>query len=311
MIPNENVALCSSVSVVVPLFNKKSTISRCINAILHQTHKPTEIIIVDDGSIDGGAEVAQVKLEGFIGGRVVRQSNLGVSSARNRGISESISDIVFLCDADDEWKENHIATVMNAVQRDDEFTVYSTMHSVIRGDRVASPSAVIGGSFISAYNSGSGVIHSSSVAVNKSKWSGRIEFPVGIKRGEDTFVWLTLGAKDEIRLINECTVKVHKDIEDGYRRRVGEIPYIYTRNEILRNPEYRDYLRRHSSRVLLMAEIDMQPHIVEKVRRIGVLSIWRGVFISLAGRFIRVTRSYYVFYYVFSRLKRLRAHRSN
>ena len=89
----------SDISVVIPLYNKEKEIARTLRSVLAQTSQPLEIIVVDDGSTDGGAEVVRAIGSPLV--RLVRQSNAGVCAARNRGIAESTGEYIALLDADD------------------------------------------------------------------------------------------------------------------------------------------------------------------------------------------------------------------
>ena len=89
------------VSVVIPLYNKKNYIRRAIRSVMMQTIEDFEIIIIDDGSIDGSGDVVKTFLDSRI--RLIRQENQGVSVARNNGVSNSRADFIAFLDADDEW----------------------------------------------------------------------------------------------------------------------------------------------------------------------------------------------------------------
>ena len=91
----------SAVSVIIPTYNRARSVCRAIASVLYQTHRPAEIIVVDDGSTDRTFQhVAQFsQLVKYL--RLRR--NRGVSAARNTGIKASTSPLVALLDSDDYW----------------------------------------------------------------------------------------------------------------------------------------------------------------------------------------------------------------
>ncbi|MEW6272914.1 MAG: glycosyltransferase family A protein [Thermodesulfobacteriota bacterium] len=90
------------VSVIVPLYDKAPFVRRALASIARQTHPDVEILVVDDGSRDGGGEVAAAFGDPRL--RVIRQRNAGPGSARNRGLAEARGELVAFLDADDEWQ---------------------------------------------------------------------------------------------------------------------------------------------------------------------------------------------------------------
>ena len=94
------------VSVVVPCYNGAKYLRETIQSVLAQDLPVLEIIVVDDGSTDDSADIA----ESFGAPvRVIRQSNQGESVARNRGIDEARGDWVAFLDADDLWTPDKMA----------------------------------------------------------------------------------------------------------------------------------------------------------------------------------------------------------
>ena len=124
------------ISIVIPLYNKQNSIAATLQSVLAQTYTNYEIIVVDDGSTDDSANVAEATLReckvygvraphestSFVGGpaecrgRVIRKANGGVCSARNRGIQEAKYDCIALLDGDDLWDEHYLEEQVKLVQ---------------------------------------------------------------------------------------------------------------------------------------------------------------------------------------------------
>lgn len=88
------------ISLVIPCFNAAPFVEAAIRSALGQTLPPDEILVVDDGSTDESAAIA----EGLAGPiRVIRQANGGISAARNTGVAASTGTHIAFLDADDLW----------------------------------------------------------------------------------------------------------------------------------------------------------------------------------------------------------------
>ncbi len=95
-------------SIIVPAFNVQSTMTDTLNALLAQTYRFFEIIIVDDGSSDDTARIAgEFTKDARV--RVIRQVNRGLAGARNSGIAAAAGDVIGFCDADDLWMPEKLA----------------------------------------------------------------------------------------------------------------------------------------------------------------------------------------------------------
>jgi glycosyltransferase involved in cell wall biosynthesis len=104
------------VSVIVPLYQKSKTVERTMRSILAQHLSAFEVIVVDDGSTDGGAAVAQRLGDPRI--RVLTQTNAGPGAARNRGTREALAPIVAYLDADDTWDPSYLARLVPLLEDD-------------------------------------------------------------------------------------------------------------------------------------------------------------------------------------------------
>ncbi|MFC8736823.1 bifunctional polysaccharide deacetylase/glycosyltransferase family 2 protein [Streptomyces sp. NPDC057176] len=98
------------VSVIVPAYNEKECIEATLRSLARSTH-PVEIVVVDDGSTDGTADIAESL--GLPGVRVVRQANAGKPAALNNGVRHARYDIVVMMDGDTVFEPD---TVRHLVQ---------------------------------------------------------------------------------------------------------------------------------------------------------------------------------------------------
>ena len=99
-------------SVVIPTYNRKEKLYRCIQSVLNGTFKDLEIIVVDDGSTDGSKDLVESNFPGI---RYVMQNNKGVSAARNRGLSLARGEFIALLDSDDTWHPDRLAFYSKAM----------------------------------------------------------------------------------------------------------------------------------------------------------------------------------------------------
>lgn len=94
------------VSVIVPSFNRRPLLEKALQSVLQQSVQAQEIIVVDDGSTDGTAELFRTRYPHV---RYHYQSNQGVSKARNTGIGLARNPWLAFLDSDDQWLENKLA----------------------------------------------------------------------------------------------------------------------------------------------------------------------------------------------------------
>jgi glycosyltransferase involved in cell wall biosynthesis len=97
----------TSVSVIVPVYNGEAFLAEALESIRGQRVPAAEVIVVDDGSTDQTAQVAQ--RWGPPPVRYVHQANAGPAAARNRGLSLARGDLVTFLDADDTWPADKLA----------------------------------------------------------------------------------------------------------------------------------------------------------------------------------------------------------
>ena len=119
------------ISVIIPTYNRRNTLPRAVESVLNQTYKPIEIIVVDDGSMDGTKEMFS-NMYPLV--RYIYQVNSGVSSARNTGIKSAIGDWIALLDSDDEWLPDKLNRQVQLLQDNAGIRFCHTNEIWIRND---------------------------------------------------------------------------------------------------------------------------------------------------------------------------------
>ncbi|MBU0633181.1 glycosyltransferase family 2 protein [bacterium] len=119
------------ISVVIPTYNRYEVLKRALNSVYAQTHQPTEVIVIDDGSTDTTSQI-QKDFPSII---YRYQENAGVSSARNLGIALCSNEWIAFLDSDDEWFEEKLAYHVALHASDKELMFSYTDEKWIRDDK--------------------------------------------------------------------------------------------------------------------------------------------------------------------------------
>lgn len=116
------------VSVIIPVYNGEQYVKACINMMLNQSYKNLEIIVVDDGSADNSASIAQefpVKL-------IRHEQNRGLSAARNTGIDAAQGKYIHFMDVDDEINSDYYKALVEAITETGADVACSGMINIAR-----------------------------------------------------------------------------------------------------------------------------------------------------------------------------------
>lgn len=127
-------------SIVVPVYNAKETLDRCLEAIAAQTHRELEVILVDDGSTDGSGAVCDRWAAKDPRFRVIHQENRGPGPARNAGMAEAKGDWLFFFDSDDTMENTLVGkTIACFRETGAQVVLYGCCHVYPSGRRVNRP----------------------------------------------------------------------------------------------------------------------------------------------------------------------------
>lgn len=202
------------ISVVIPLYNKQNAITATLQSVLAQTYSNYEIIVVDDGSTDGSADVAEATLREFSGRptgyglefRVIKKENGGVCSARNRGIQEAKYDYIALLDGDDLWDEHYLEEQVKLIQDFPEAKMWGINFAEISNGKLIRklPTGLSEGyrGYVENYFQMPGRISdlfcSSSVVISKEVFDRVGYFDERIKYAEDNDMWFRIIARNQV-----------------------------------------------------------------------------------------------------------------
>lgn len=104
------------VSIIVPAYNCIKSLEYCVRSIQQQTYTGFELILVDDGSIDGSGELCDKFAAADSRIKVIHKPNGGVSAARNVGIDAATSEYITFCDSDDYLEPDYLETLVQTAK---------------------------------------------------------------------------------------------------------------------------------------------------------------------------------------------------
>lgn len=109
----------SEISVIIPVYNTKPYLARCIDSVLKQTYEDWELLLVDDGSNDGSDKICDdyAGVDSRI--RAFHNKNQGPAASRNFGVRHAVGNFIMFVDSDD-WLDEEMLRVMYENMQDTE-----------------------------------------------------------------------------------------------------------------------------------------------------------------------------------------------
>lgn len=218
------------ISVIVPTYNRVTTILRALDSIVSQSHPPHEIIVIDDGS-DDGTEDELRKCTGEI--RYIRQEHAGPGAARNRGAQAASGEWLSFLDSDDWYYADRLLDHARWISREptlecifgacdfvhaDGSLITANVERSEAGRRLISTAegtkeTKLGFDDLAAFGF-EDFGHANTFSIRRDRFLALGGFPVEFSIGEDTFFWMKVAAAcNEIGIIlesNACCVQ-HDD----------------------------------------------------------------------------------------------------
>ena len=312
----------ASISVVMPLYNNAKEVHRALRSVLDQSVFDFEVLVVNDGSTDGGDIVVRMINDKRI--RIIDQNNKGVSAARNRGIAEAKGDLIAFLDADDEWKPDFLETIMRLYGNFTTCSVFATHYfyrdidgtlrtPVLQRVPPGMWEGVLETYFETAAHSDP-PLWSSAIAVKKAALLSAGGFPEGVSIGEDLLRWARLAVKFEIAYSKkQCAVFWLRAPLTGYPTRTPEIPDVVGEQlrELLahvhadRKKDFFQYLSMwHRMRASMFVQLEDRTNAMVEVRKMARYSMTdpRVIVYFAAAAAPRLIRKFVLRFFTFVRM---------
>ena len=219
-------------NIVIPLYNKAEHIQRTIDSVLAQTVQDFEIIVVNDGSTDGGDNIVKQYTDPRI--KLIEQKNSGVSAARNRGILNANAKYIAFLDADDAWYPDFLDTIKNLIKKFPEAGAYATAYKVKEPNGKyykvnfspipPFPWNGIISNYFECLASGNHSIQTSAVCIKNDIFDSVGLFDTSFTMGEDTDMWIRLFLKTNIVFSTKIKVIYFRDSTNKADAIVDDFP---------------------------------------------------------------------------------------
>ncbi|WP_051350466.1 glycosyltransferase family 2 protein [Dyadobacter alkalitolerans] len=210
-------------SVIIPLYNKASHIEKAVDSVLRQTFQDFELIIIDDGSTDGGVSKLGRYEDSRL--RIIRQSNFGVSISRNIGVSNARFSLVAFLDADDWWDERFLEEMDQLIAKFPEAAMYGSAYYVVKNGTHKPAQIGLEAGFEAGYIDYFQVysrtfwvpINCSFVVLRKSVFEDESGFKPELKFGEDLDLWIRIALKHKTGYVNKYLAYSNQDVAPAGR----------------------------------------------------------------------------------------------
>lgn len=203
----------SSIAVVIPTYNRSHVLGRALDSVLAQSLPPREVIVVDDGSDD---ETEQLVADNYPDVIYSYQKNLGVSAARNKGVSLTAAKWIAFLDSDDQWHPDKLEQQMQAsVKYPDYRLIHSDENWIRNGVRVNKKARYKKqGGYIFQHCLALCAISPSSVLVQKSLLQELGGFDESLPACEDYDLWLKVCSRYPVLLLDKPLLNRYGGHED-------------------------------------------------------------------------------------------------
>ena len=228
-------------SIIIPLYNKAPYVRKALESVLAQTYTDYEVIVVDDGSTDDSARIAEEllaspksspkgkdlnteenfpSLQGGARGRLIRQANSGVSAARNNGVAQASGDYIAFLDADDWWEPTYLECMAQLIADYPEAGLYASNYVYYKLGKTHMALNIPTGyiNYPKAYYESNAMpVWTGATIIPKRVFEEMGGFPLGIKLGEDFLLWAKTAMHYPVAFCEDALAYYNNDVPVNLR----------------------------------------------------------------------------------------------
>ena len=242
-------------SVIMPLYNKAAYVKKAIRSVLEQTYPHYELIVVNDGSKDNSAIIAEELLKEVPNAQLINQENAGVAVARNNGVAQAKGDYVCFLDADDWWDVSFLQEMQQFIKDYPEAGIWGTNYWYVKKGMTRLMNQHIPNGYIDfckEHSTLAQVLWTGSVCILKSIYNEMNGFKPFLKLGEDFDLWIRVALKYKVAYLNKPLTYYNQNV-DTITRGTGRLHHPsanmlwnldYLEQEEIRNPNYKQLIDR-------------------------------------------------------------------
>lgn len=209
-------------SVIIPLYNKAPYVRKALESVCAQTYRDYELIVINDGSTDNSAIVADeyLKATDGIDYKIINQYNAGVSAARNAGVAQAHAEYIAFLDADDWWEPTYLERMAHLIEDYPEAGLYASNYYYHKDGvniiKVDIPTGYF--NYPKEYFKNFAMpVWTGATMVPRKVYDEMGGFPFGIKLGEDFLLWSKIALHYPVAFLNEPLAYYNNTLPPNYR----------------------------------------------------------------------------------------------
>ena len=249
-------------SVIMPLYNKAPYVEKAIRSVLEQTYPHYELIVINDGSTDNSAEIAEKLLEGVANAKFINQQNSGVAVTRNNGVAMAKGEYICFLDADDWWDISFLQEMNKFIIEYPEAGIWGTNYWYVKKGMTRLMNQNIPNGYIDfckEHSTLAQVLWTGSVCILKTVYKEMNGFKPFLKLGEDFDLWIRVALKYKVAYLNKPLTYYNQNV-DTLTRGTGKLHH--PKNNMLWNLDY------------LEEEEKTNPHYKQLIDRLRVYGLF-------------------------------------